>query len=243
MKELNLTSETFEVFQSCSSVYLDLDAHWGSDIDLIRKIITTNGLTKILDIGCGPGWHLSELAKSTNGKTQIIGLDYSPNMLREASIRLSRNGSHKKIVLIQGNGDHLPFAKEIFNLTLCLNNTLGNITCDDIKENSFLRHSFVKQIERILTLGGRAIFSVYHAPSFSRIDRYGDEFILLPHESDFGNFDFILSYKTPSGIHKYYSHWFTSDELEDILIHSGLTILETKVIGERLIIASEKISS
>ena len=67
---------------------------------LLQKFATAcDGL--ICDLGCGPG-HVTEYLSRFN--VNVIGLDLSPGILKEARAR------HSEIIFLQGNMLNLPFA-------------------------------------------------------------------------------------------------------------------------------------
>lgn len=67
---------------------------------------------QILEVGCGTGQWLSLLAPLGG---RVIGLDYSPGMLREAQ------GRHPAGWLVNGEAGQLPFASGAFDLVFCVN--------------------------------------------------------------------------------------------------------------------------
>lgn len=83
---------------------------WGQWQDWIRTPLPYLGKGKILELGSGPG-HLL-LAGQQAGK-DLIGYDYSPQMIRQSSRRLQ--SANLSAPLIQGDGSMLPFQKNTFN--------------------------------------------------------------------------------------------------------------------------------
>lgn len=70
--------------------------------DLVAAV---GGQARILDLGCGPGWHLPMLGDAP------VGLDLSLSMLRLAELR---NRSHPS-PLVQADMAHLPFDRAAFD--------------------------------------------------------------------------------------------------------------------------------
>ena len=69
---------------------------------------------KILDLCCGTGdWTIS-LAKAS-GSGNIVGLDFSQNMLDVGDVKVKRLGMDKQIKLVQGNAMALPFEDNSFD--------------------------------------------------------------------------------------------------------------------------------
>ena len=74
---------------------------------------------RILDVGCGTGLD-SVFLGLDNLKTSIVGLDFSPQMLRRALKRTDRRGL-KNIEYVLGERDRLPFQDSSFDAYVCLN--------------------------------------------------------------------------------------------------------------------------
>ncbi len=95
----------------------------------------------VLDLGCGTGRLLHRLAKEFP-TLKGIGLDLSPEMLRQAR---QRNQYRERIIYKQGNAESLPFAEGQFDAVF---NTI-----------SFLHYpnpqQVVLEVSRVLRPGGR----------------------------------------------------------------------------------------
>ncbi len=66
---------------------------------------------RILEAGCGTAHWLSALRPVTH---QLVGLDYSDGMLRQAQQRQAG------LELVRGSGDRLPFCAQSFDLVYCV---------------------------------------------------------------------------------------------------------------------------
>jgi ubiquinone/menaquinone biosynthesis C-methylase UbiE len=97
---------------------------WASFYDIIFTTIFYQAIHKrlleylefspnpfVLDIGCGTGRLLQRLATNFDD-LRGIGLDLSPQMLREAR---KKNKYRKRIIFQQGNANQLPFADHQFD--------------------------------------------------------------------------------------------------------------------------------
>ncbi len=87
----------------------------------------------IIDIGCGPGTHLSLLR--AKGFVNICGIDASTNMIKFAD-KLNR----KKVTLVQASAECLPFKDDCFNVVMCLG-TLEHLDDIDGALNEIVRIS------------------------------------------------------------------------------------------------------
>ena len=102
----------------------------------------------ILDLGCSDGPFLPTLNKY--GK-KIIGLDYSYEWLLDAKNLINyRRYPLKKTVLLNAEGQHLPFKDKSLDLVFCLE-TLEHVP-NSIK--------FINEIFRILGENGELVYSI-----------------------------------------------------------------------------------
>lgn len=99
----------------------------------------------ICDLGCGAGPVTYEMLKRGYN---IVGLDYSFDMLQNAKRRLIAGGITGR-PLINSNGETLPFQDEMFDCVVCL----GVISYVENYEN------IIKEIFRILKPGGTVLIS------------------------------------------------------------------------------------
>lgn len=70
---------------------------------------------RVLDIGCGTGFLLGEIAGHA---TQVVGIDVTPAMLLEARRRLEASGLHN-VCLREASAETLPYGDDRFDLVLC----------------------------------------------------------------------------------------------------------------------------
>jgi malonyl-CoA O-methyltransferase len=77
----------------------------------LRRLVATAGVGRALEVGCGTGHWLRELAPLV---PMTVGVDPSPGMLREAGAR----GGAVHLVRARANG--LPFAPTAFDLVFCV---------------------------------------------------------------------------------------------------------------------------
>jgi ubiquinone/menaquinone biosynthesis C-methylase UbiE len=97
--------------------------------------------SQVLDLGCGTGKLLDRLANS-NPDLQGIGVDLSPEMLRQAR---KANRHHPRLIFVRGNAEDLPCGAEQFDAVF---NTI-----------SFLHYQnpdrVFAEVSRVLKLGGK----------------------------------------------------------------------------------------
>jgi ubiquinone/menaquinone biosynthesis C-methylase UbiE len=73
-----------------------------------------------LDIGCGPGFLLSEMAKDTGPEGQLVGVDTSADMVDTARRRAEKSDLSKNIQTMLGDATRLDFASASFDFVVAV---------------------------------------------------------------------------------------------------------------------------
>jgi ubiquinone/menaquinone biosynthesis C-methylase UbiE len=111
--------------------------------------------TKLLELGCGPGWFSPELARAVGSGT-VTYFDLQPAMLHFAR---ARTGSARQTA---GDAQRLPFRAEAFDAVF-LSAVLGEVP-DPAR--------VWRELARVLPVGGTAIFVETRTdPDFQRYER------------------------------------------------------------------------
>lgn len=97
---------------------------------------------RILDIGCGTGYHLAFLQKNNIGD-ELVGVDISKQMLQQARKKCGCK-------VIEAQAEDLPFPDKSFDTIICFNSTLN--LCEYRKAAA--------EMARVLRKHGHAILSV-----------------------------------------------------------------------------------
>ena len=132
----NIDNYTFMAFTQQEGSKNRQDSIYPVVHQLVHNYVENHASSLLLDVGCGVGRSLQELSDSIKG-LQLIGFDYSVNMLERAKkilledgqleIDLSASGFDKFILdckkrenvqLIQGDVSDIPFKKNIFDIVL-----------------------------------------------------------------------------------------------------------------------------
>ena len=129
---------------------------WGGvdDNEIARKLLSwipDDFEGKMLDVPVGTAVFTAEKYKRM-GKADIIGLDYSQDMLDRARFRLSENGI-TNIKTMQGDVGAMPFDDDSFDYILCMNGL--HVFPDKDKAHS--------EILRTLKQGGELLACFYIA--------------------------------------------------------------------------------
>jgi len=102
----------------------------------------------VLDIGCGCGMAVKMISAITEG--DVVGIDYSPVMLRQAARRNRLAIKKNKTRICHGNVCTLPFPDESFN-KVCSIETF--YFWPDPPKN-------LQEVKRVMKPGGTAVFSM-----------------------------------------------------------------------------------
>ena len=136
--------------------------------ELVRQVGASPGV-HALDLCCGPGVVTAGLHSAG---AEAIGLDFSPAMLQLARQNVP------EAEFIEGDAMHLPFEDARFDAVTI---GFGILHVPDPV-------SVLEEAHRVLRLGGRLSFSVWHGPTiptvlgdlFQVIGRHGDPSVQLP---------------------------------------------------------------
>jgi ubiquinone/menaquinone biosynthesis C-methylase UbiE len=107
-----------------------------------EKLLRKFARGRLLDVGCGTGYHLEFMEKNGIGE-ELVGIDVSPNMLKEARKRC-------KCELKEARAEDLPFPGASFDTIICFHGTFNFV--DPKKAAS--------EMARVLKKGGVAMLSV-----------------------------------------------------------------------------------
>lgn len=69
----------------------------------------------VLDVATGPAGVARTLARRRDGRTRIVGMDLSEDMLRRGARNVAEDPTHPPIEFVIGRGEELPFASESFD--------------------------------------------------------------------------------------------------------------------------------
>jgi heptosyltransferase-2 len=111
----------------------------------------------ILDVACGKGFLLEDLACGAPGQESLWGVDISMEQLKRAGARLLRgadapNGK-KRVGLVCGDVSSLPFRSGFFSASLCVN------TLQNLGANGKLA-GYLAEISRVTKPGGTVLLEV-----------------------------------------------------------------------------------
>ncbi|HEY2584503.1 MAG TPA: class I SAM-dependent methyltransferase [Tepidisphaeraceae bacterium] len=109
---------------------------------LMLEHVPLAGVARALDIGCGTGFPLIELAERLGPAAQVHGVDFWPEALRRAAEKIAARGT-PNVTMHQANASALPFAAATFDLIV---SNLGINNFDD-------RANVVRECRRVARQG------------------------------------------------------------------------------------------
>jgi len=129
---------------------------WKSEIGLIVSILKKHGSMRVIDLGCGPGYHARALAKYG---FNVTGIDISPQNIRFARRMALRERVHPRFIV----GSYYNYRpSHPFDAALCLN---WSIPTRDGDLRSFLHNT-----RSMLCEGGQLIFDYERISDIVRKD-------------------------------------------------------------------------
>jgi len=140
-----------------NSLYLKTDADLLDDVEVTRKevdlIVSILGVTpkeRILDLCCGQGRHVLELAK--RGFLNVEGYDRSQYLIRKARIRAQKD--KLQVRFREGDARKLPYPSDTFDVVTILGNSFGYF------DSTLQDRKVLEEIFRVLKPGGRIFIDV-----------------------------------------------------------------------------------
>jgi ubiquinone/menaquinone biosynthesis C-methylase UbiE len=169
----------------------------------------------ILDVGCGFGRHLLEIAERFPAVTGV-GIDVIPSMVAEASREARIKQYARRLYFCKDDATILDTCKDgEFDLAICMTNTLGNLLSDQAT-------LAVRQMHRCLKVGGEVLVSVYSEQSVSpRLHSY--ERVKLHVEQRPGN---VI--EAAEGL---VSAYFDERSLRQLFTDNGFTVSDIATVG------------
>lgn len=126
----------------------DIEAHTpemrGQRRHLLRQLAVTSG-QRVLDVGCGPGYLISELVDPVGPDGAVYGIDISASMLDLARARCAPAGA--RVNLVAGRCEEIPFPDASFDAAVSsqVYEYVGDIA------------RALAELYRVLRPGGRAV--------------------------------------------------------------------------------------
>lgn len=243
---LALYDETFQTFEQCAPEYLEIDKHWGCDLDIIRAYVERFGKADVLEVGVGPAWHLANLfLLSPKHLGRVVGVDYSEKMIAQAKQLVQKMGiqvGERGVELYHYDLFDLckNFEGESFDIVLLLNNTLGNLPDKNGQTAADRRREALSILKQLLKPGGYLVLSVNNAERLHEEEKYGDVLEVDWSQSNLDSFDLVVRYQSGGQNLCYYSHWFTTDEISRLVSDTSFEVVEVEERRMRIVLVAQK---
>ena len=177
---------------------------------------------KVLDVGCGNG-RLLQLFYDM--PIDYIGIDSCPELIEQAKKKWHR--PNRKIQFTVADAVDLDFEEGSFDAVFCLA-TLHHIPGKEMQEK------VIANIKRVVKKNGYVFITVWNLwQKKYRGYIWKNNFKKIIFLSKFDFNDFLLPWKNPDGkiMATRYCHAFKKEELESLLVSSGLKIIQSGFSG------------
>jgi ubiquinone/menaquinone biosynthesis C-methylase UbiE len=121
---------------------------------LVREKIGSVAALRVLEVACGRGGFVRELAK---GGAQVTGCDFSLSALCVARRKIAGAGNGSPAGLVHGDVQHLPFADGSFDLI---------VSCETIEHVPDVR-SAILEMHRVTRPGGKLFLTTPNYANFT----------------------------------------------------------------------------
>ncbi len=216
-----------------NSMYLKTDADVVDDgeithfeVDMFSDILNLNDDSTILDLACGQGRHVLELAR--RGFKNLYGMDRSHYLIRKA--KQTSIAEKLQVNFKEGDARKLPYPSDTFDVVMILGNSFGYFESidDDVK--------ILKEIFRVLKPYGRFLIDVadgnylkkhYNPRSWEWIDK---NHFVCRERSLAKDGERLISREVINNINKgvlvdqfYAERLYTKEKLQEILSKAGFS--------------------
>ena len=113
-----------------------------ADQSKVISLLNIHPNVHFLEIGCGTGWAVGQVANLVNGKGLFYGVDLSPKMIEKAKNNFSGKDNFR---FIQANSESIPLDDNFFNIIICTNSFHHYLNPDKA----------LKEMARLLKKGGK----------------------------------------------------------------------------------------
>jgi len=186
-----------EAFDAIAATWYGV-RHWPLLRHDLEGLAQRWGHGRIANLGCGTG---ADFLPFT-GAFELVGLDCSRGMLREAQHHQTKHNYHA--LLIQGDLTSMPFGDSTFDYAV-------GIASYHLVQDATARLLAFRELRRILRPAGEALLSVwnYEQPRFRSLPQ-----------------DQAIPWRVGNTTVERYYHLYTRDELETALQRSGFDVVQ-----------------
>lgn len=203
----------YEKYDSMNSI-ISFNRHVAWRKDVMRRMNVSHG-TSALDVCTGTGdWAIS-LAKSVGDSGEVIGLDFSENMLKVAQEKKQQHDL-EQLQFIHGNAMELPFPDETFDY-VTIGFGLRNVPDYE---------TVLKEMHRVVKHGGKVVCLETSQPTligFRQLYFFYFRFIM----PFFGKL-FAKSYEEYAWLHESAREFPNKQQLKKMFLDAGFSHVDVK---------------
>lgn len=203
----------YEKYDSMNSI-ISFNRHVAWRKDVMRRMNVSHG-TSALDVCTGTGdWAIS-LAKSVGDSGEVIGLDFSENMLKVAQEKKQQHDL-EQLQFIHGNAMELPFPDETFDY-VTIGFGLRNVPDYE---------TVLKEMHRVVKRGGKVVCLETSQPTligFRQLYFFYFRFIM----PFFGKL-FAKSYEEYAWLHESAREFPNKQQLKKMFLDAGFSHVDVK---------------
>jgi SAM-dependent methyltransferase len=133
--------------------------------ELVREQIGSTAGMHVLELACGRGGFVRELARTG---AHVTGCDFSFSALRAANTKLHTTADGRSAALIQGDAQSLPFADSSFDVLVC---------CETIEHVPDVRAA-MREMYRVTRPGGKLFLTT---PNYANLTGLYDIYARVRH--------------------------------------------------------------
>ena len=108
----------------------------------VIALLNVQSNVHFLDVGCGTGWAVGQVAKLVNGEGLFYGVDLSAKMIEKAKSNFSGKDNFR---FLQANSESIPLDDDFFDIIICTNSFHHYLHPDKA----------LKEMRRLLKIGGK----------------------------------------------------------------------------------------
>jgi len=192
--------------------------------EVLRLLGDVSGKS-ILDVGCGNGRHMVELAKRAS---VVVGIDLSKKLVEIARRKMRRQGLTHKAMLVVSDALFLPFRRASFDVVTCIA-VVHHIPSER------LRRKAVSEMAEVVKSGGLCVITAWYRWQRKMLLTLMKGVLMRLTGSTFEFGDAYVPWRSRDGVYKRFYHLFTLKEMRGLLSAGGLEIKELKLmtIGRR----------
>jgi ubiquinone/menaquinone biosynthesis C-methylase UbiE len=192
--------------------------------EVLRLLGDVSGKS-VLDVGCGNGRHMAELAKRAS---VVVGIDLSKRLVKIAENMIRRLELAHKAMLIIGDALFLPFRRASFDVVTCIA-VVHHIPTER------LRRKAVSEMAGVVRSSGLCVVTAWYRWQRRMLFDVAKGAFMRLTGSTFEFGDTYIPWRSKNKVYKRFYHLFTLREMKSLLSTEGLEIRELKLmaIGRR----------